>query len=164
MKKGLPTTSSPDDKNFNPILAFESELANNRFKELAIIVALKEVAKQNNLSLKQQVEIFSPAHWNDSPGLGLDKEFEAFKRCGSQGFISVTEKFDFELANKSWYTNHLTFRNKQIYIDAEHIGFTSNQTRKKPFIKPPVFIDNSVNKKSITKKDIRKKQMEMNYD
>ena len=164
MKKGLPTTSSPDDKNFNPILAFESELANNRFKELAIIVALKEVAKQNNLSLKQQVEIFSPAHWNEPPGQNLDKEFEAFKRCGSQGFISITEKFDFELANKSWYTNHLTFRNKQIYIDAEHIGFTSNQTRKKPFIKPPVYIDNSVNKKSITKKDIRKKQMEMNYD
>ena len=164
MKKGLPTTSSPDDKNFNPILAFESELANNRFKELAIIVALKEVAKQNNLSLKQQVEIFSPAHWNEPPGQNLDKEFEAFKRCGSQGFISITEKFDFELANKSWYTNHLTFRNKQIYIDAEHIGFTSNQSYKKPFIKPPVFIDNSVNKKSITKKDIRKKQMEMNYD
>ncbi|MDA9707592.1 hypothetical protein N9U98_01720, partial [Prochlorococcus sp. AH-736-K21] len=96
MKKGLPTTSSPDDKNFNPILAFESELANNRFKELAIIVALKEVAKQNNLSLKQQVEIFSPAHWNEPPGQKLDKEFEAFKRCGSQGFISITEKFDFE--------------------------------------------------------------------
>ena len=152
MKKGLPTTSSPDDKNFNPIVAFDSEIAKNKFKELAIIVALKEVAKQNNLSLKQQVEIFSPAHWNEPPGQKLDKEFEAFKRCGSQGFISITEKFDFELANKSWYTNHLTFRNKQIYIDAEHIGFTSNQTRKKPFIKPPVFIDNSVNKKSITKK------------
>ena len=141
MKKGLPTTSSPDDKNFNPIVAFDSEIANDRFKELAIIFALKEVAKQNNLSLKQQVEIFSPAHWNDSPGLGLDKEFEAFKRCGSQGFISVTEKFDFELANKSWYTNHLTFRNKQIIINPDHIGFTSNQTRKKPFIKPPVYIE-----------------------
>ena len=164
MKKGLSATDSPDEKNFNPILAFDSELVKNRFKELAIIVALKEVAKQNNLSLKQQVEIFSPAHWNEPPGLNLDKQFEAFKRCGSQGFISITEKFDFELANKSWYTNHLTFRNKRIYIDAEHIGFTSNQTRKKPFIKPPVFIDNSVNKKSITKKDIRKKQMEMNYD
>ena len=164
MKKGLSSTDSPDNKNFYSILAFESEVVKDKFKELALIVALKEVAKLNDLSLKQQVEIFSPVHWNNSPGLGLDKEFEAFKRCGSQGFIAITEKFDFELANKSWYTNHLTFRNKQIYIDAEHIGFTSNQTRKKPFIKPPVFIDNSVNKKSITKKDIRKKQMEMNYD
>ena len=164
MKKGLPTTSSPDDKNFNPILAFESELANNRFKELAIIVALKEVAKQNNLSLKQQVEIFSPAHWNEPPGQNLDKQFEAFKRCGSQGFIAITEKFDYELANKSWYTNHLTFRNKQIFIDADHIGFTSNQGHKKTSIKPPIYIDNSVTKKSITKKDIRKKQMEINYD
>ena len=158
MKKGLPTTSSPDDKNFNPILAIHSELANNRFKELAIIVALKEVAKQNNLSLKQQVEIFSPAHWNEPPGQNLDKQFEAFKRCGSQGFIAITEKFDYELANKSWYTNHLTFRNKQIYIDAEHIGFTSNQSYKKPFIKPPIYIDNSVNTKPITKADIRKQQ------
>ena len=164
MKKGLPTTSSPDDKNFNPIVAIHSELANNRLKELAIIVALKEVAEQNDLSLKQQVEVFSPAHWNDSPGLNLDKEFEAFKRCGSQGFISITEKFDSELANKSWYTNHLTFRNKQIFIDAEHIGFKSNQGYKKPFIKPPIYIDSSVTKKSITKKDIRKKQMEKNYD
>ena len=164
MKKGLPTTSSPDDKNFNPIVAFDSEIANDRLKELAIIVALKEVAKQNNLSLKQQVEIFSPAHWNEPPGLNLDKEFEAFKRCGSQGFISITEKFDSELANKSWYTNHLTFRNKQIFIDAEHIGFKSNQGYKKPFIKPPIYIDSSVTKKSITKKDIRKKQMEKNYD
>ena len=164
MKKGLPTTSSPDDKNFNPIVAFDSEIANDRLKELAIIVALKKVAEQNDLSLKQQVEIFSPAHWNDSPGLNLDKEFEAFKRCGSQGFIAITEKFDYELANKSWYTNHLTFRNKQIFIDADHIGFTSNQGHKKPFIKPPIYIDNSVTKKSITKKDIRKKQMEINYD
>ncbi len=164
MKKGLPTTSSPDDKNFNPILAIHSELANNRFKELAIIVALKEVAKQNNLSLKQQVEIFSPAHWNEPPGQKLDKEFEAFKRCGSQGFISITEKFDSELAKKSWYTNHLTFRNRQIIIDPDHIGFKSNQGYKKPFIKPPIYIDNSVNQKSINKKDIRKKLMEKNYD
>ena len=163
MKKGLPTTSSPDEKNFNSILAIHSELANNRLKELAIIVALKEVAKQNNLSLKQQVEIFSPAHRNEPPGQNLDKQFEAIKRCGSQGFISITEKFDYELANKSWYTNHLTFRNKQIFIDADHIGFTSNQGHKKPFIKPPVYIDETV-KKSITKKDIRKKQMEKNYD
>ena len=164
MKKGLPTTSSPDDKNFNPIVPFASELENAKFKELAILFALREVAKQNDLSLKQQVEITSPAHWNISPGLGLDKEFESYKRCGTQGFIAITEKFDRELANKGWYTKHLTYRNKQIYIDAEHIGFTSNQSYKKPFIKPPVYIDNSVNKKSITKKDIRKKQMEMNYD
>jgi len=163
MKKGLPTTSSPDDKNFNSILAIHSELASNRLKELAIIVALKEVAKQNDLSLKQQVEVFSPAHWNDSPGLNLDKEFEAFKRCGSQGFISITEKFDSELANKSWYTHHLSFRNKQIFIDAEHIGFKSNQGYKKPFIKPPVYIDKKI-KKPTTLKDIRKKQMEINYD
>ena len=141
MKKGLSATDSPDEKNFNPILAFDSELVKNRFKELAIIVALKEVAKQNNLSLKQQVEIFSPAHWNEPPGQNLDKEFEAFKRCGSQGFISITEKFDNELGNKGWYTKHLTFRNRQIIIDPDHIGFTSNQTTKKPFIKPPVYIE-----------------------
>ena len=79
MKKGLPTTSSPDDKNFNSILAIHSELASNRLKELAIIVALKEVAKQNNLSLKQQVEIFSPAHWNEPPGLNLDKQLQLLK-------------------------------------------------------------------------------------
>ena len=163
MKKGLSATDSPDDKNFNPILAFESELANKRFKELAIIFALKEVAKQNNLSLKQQVEIFSPAHWNETPGLNLDKEFEAFKRCGSQGFISITEKFDYELGNKGWYTKHLTYRNRQIIIDPDHIGFTSNQTRKKPFIKPPVYIDRTI-KKSITKQDIRKKFMSQNHD
>ena len=142
MKKGLSSTDSPDNKNFNPILAFESEVVKDKFKELALIVALKEVAKQNDLSLKQQVEIFSPKHWNDSPdGLGLDEEFEAFKRCGSQGFIAITEKFDFELANKGWYTKHLTFRNRQIIIDPDHIGFTSNQTTKKPFIKPPVYIE-----------------------
>ena len=163
MKKGLSATDSPDEKNFNPILAFDSELFKDKLKELAIIVALKEVAKQNNLSLKQQVEIFSPALWNEPPGLNLDKEFEAFKRCGSQGFISITEKFDFELANKSWYSNHLSFRNKQIYIDADHVGFKSNQGYKKPFIKPPIYVDKSV-KKSITKKDIRKKFMTQNYD
>jgi len=163
MKKGLSATDSPDDKNFNPIVAIDSELFQNKFKELALIVALKEVAKQNNLSLKQQVEIFSPAHWNDSPGLGLDKEFESYKRCSSQGFIAITEKFDFELANKSWYTNHLTFRNKQIFIDADHIGFKSNQGYKKPFIKPPIYIDKSV-KKSISKKDIRKKFMSQKDD
>ena len=141
MKKGLSSTDSPDNKNFYPILAFESEVVKDKFKELALIVALKEVAKLNDLSLKQQVEIFSPVHWNNSPGLGLDEEFEAFKRCGSQGFISITEKFDFELANKGWYSKHLTFRNRQIIIDPNHIGFTSNQTSKKPFIKPPVYIE-----------------------
>ena len=163
MKKGLSSTDSPDDKNFNPILAFESEVVKNKFKELALIVALKEVAKLNDLSLKQQVEIYSPAHWNDSPGLKLDKEFESYKRCGSQGFIAITEKFDFELANKCWYTNHLRFRNKQIYIDADHIGFKSNQSYKKQFIKPPVYIDKKI-KKPRTLKDIHKKQMEINYD
>ena len=164
MKKGLPTTSSPDDKNFNPIVAFESEIAKDKFKELALIVALKQVAEQNDLSLKQQVEIYSPKHWNDVPtGLVLGEEFEAFKRCGSQGFIAITEKFDFELANKCWYTNHLTFRNKQIFIDADHIGFTSNQSSKKQFIKPPIYIDKKI-KKPRTLKDIHKKQMEINYD
>jgi len=113
MKKGLPP-SSPNDKNNNFILAFEPKVVKDSFKELAIIVALKEVAKQNNLSIRQQVEIYSPAHWNDSPGLGLDKEFEAFKRCGVQGFIATTQKFDYELASQGWYSNHLTFRNKQI--------------------------------------------------
>ena len=142
MKKGLPP-SSPNDKINNLILAFEPKVVKDSFKELAIIVALKEVAKQNNLSIRQQVEIYSPAHWNDSPppGLGLDKEFEAFKRCGVQGFISITEKFDYKLASQGWYSKHLTFRNKQITIDPDHIGFTSNQTTKKPFIKPPIYIE-----------------------
>ena len=130
MKKGLPTTSSPDEKNFNPIVAFDSEIAKNKFKELAIIVALKEVAEQNHLTLKQQVEIFSPAHWNEPPGQNLDKQFEAFKRCGSQGFIAITEKFDYELANKCWYTEHLTFKNKQIIIDPETSDFTSNKWKR----------------------------------
>ena len=146
------------------IYEYESPQCKERLKMLAILAAVSEIAKTNNLSLKQKVEIYSPTHWNNSPGQNLDKEFEAFKRCGSQGFISITEKFDSELANKSWYTNHLTFRNKQIFIDAEHIGFKSNQGYKKPFIKPPIYIDSSVTKKSITKKDIRKKQMEKNYD
>ena len=163
MKKGLPTTSSPDDKNFNPIVAIESEVVKDKFRELALFFALREVAEQNDLSLKQQVEITSPAHWNISPGLGFDDEFEAFKRCGSQGFIAITEKFDFVLADKGWYTKHLRFRNKQIIIDPDHIGFTSNQTTKKPFIKPPIYIDSTV-KKSITKKDIRKKQIKDQHD
>ena len=162
MKKGLPP-SSPNDKNNNSILAFEPKVVKDSFKELAIIVALKEVAKQNNLSIRQQVEIYSPAHWNDSPGLLLDKEFEAFKRCGVQGFLSTTEKFDIELAEKSWYSNHLTFRNKQIIIDPDHIGFTSNQGYKKQFIEPPVYIDKKI-KKPKTLKDIHKIQMEINYE
>ena len=163
MKKEPLTTSDSDDKNFNPIVAIDSELFKNKFKELALTVALKELAKLNDLSLKQQVEITSPAHWNISPGLGLDEEFEAFKRCGSQGFISITEQFDFELANKKWYSKHCRFRNKQIIINPDHIGFTSNQTTKKPFIKTPVYIDKTV-KKSITKKDIRKKQIKDQHD
>ena len=80
-----------------------------------------------------------------------------------KGFIAITEKFDFELANKGWYSKHLTFRNRQIIIDPDHIGFTSNQTSKKPFIKPPIYIDNTV-KKTITKKDIRKKFMSQKND
>ena len=165
MKKGLSSTDSPDNKNFNPILAFESEVAKDKFKELAIIVAYKELAQQNDLSLRQQAEIISPAIWNDSPPpeLGLDKEWEAFKRCGSQGFIAITEKFDFELAKKGWYYKHLTLRNKQIIIDPDHIGFTSNQTTKKQFIKTPIYIDKTLTKKSIDKKDIRKKFMSQNY-
>ena len=141
MKKGLPTTDSPDDKINNFILAFEPDVVKDKFRELALFFALKELAEQNDLSIKQQVEITSPAHWNDSPppGLGLDKEFEAFKRCGSQGFISITEKFDYKLASQGWYLKHLTFRNKQITIDPDHIGFTSNQTTKKPFIKTPIY-------------------------
>ena len=134
MKKGLPTTSSPNNKNFDPIVPFESELENAKWKELAIIVAYKELAQQNDLSLRQQAEIISPAHWNDSPPpeLGLDKEFEAFKRCGSQGFIAITEKFDPELANKGWYYKHLTLKNKQIIIDPETSDFTSNQWKRRP--------------------------------
>ena len=132
MKKGLSSTDSPDNKNFYSILAFESEVVKDKFKELALIVALKEVAKQNDLSLKQQVEIFNPAHWNEPPGQNLDKEFEAFKRCGSQGFIAITEKFDPELANKGWYYKHLTLKNKQIIIDPETSDFTSNQWKRRP--------------------------------
>ena len=165
MKKGQPTTSCPDDKNFNSIVPFESELENAKWKELAIIVAYSELAQQNDLSLRQQSEIITPSHWNDIPPteLGLNEEWEAFKRCGSQGFIAITEKFDFELANKGWYTKHLTFRNRQIIIDPDHIGFKSNQGYKKPFIKPPVYIDKKI-KKPKTLKDIHKKQMEINYD
>ena len=165
MKKGLPTTDSPNDKINNFILAFEPDVVKDKLKETAFIFALRELAKQNDLSFRQQVEIYSPAHWNDSPppGLGLDKEFEAFKRCGVQGFIATTEKFDYELAKKSWYSNHLTFRNKQIIIDPDHIGFTSNQGYKKQFIKPPVYIDKKI-KKPKTLKDIHKIQMEINYD
>ena len=62
MKKGLSSTDSPDDKNFNPIVPFESELENAKFKELAILFALREVARQNDLSLKQQSEIINPQH------------------------------------------------------------------------------------------------------
>ena len=166
MKKGLSSTDSPDDKNINSILAFESEVVKDKFKELAIIVALEEIAKQNDFSFRQQIEIYSPTHWNYSPPpvLGLDEEFEAFKRCGSQGFIAITEKFDYKLASEGWYSKHLTFRNKQIIIDPNHIGFTSNQGYKKPFIKPPVYVDKTVKKKSINKKDIRKKFMTQNYD
>ena len=165
MKKGLSSTDSPDDKNINSILAFESEVVKDKFKELAIIFALKEIAKQNDLSIRQQVEIYSPTHWNDVPtGLVLGEEFEAFKRCGSQGFIGITEKFDLELANKSWYTNHLSFRNKQIIIDPDHIGFKCNQGYKKPFIKTPIYVDKSISKKSINKKDVRKKFMSQNYE
>ena len=52
MKKGLPTTDSPDDKINNFILAFEPKVVKDSFKELAIIVALKELAEQNNLSFR----------------------------------------------------------------------------------------------------------------
>ena len=154
MKKGLSSTDSPEEKNFNLIVeqTLNSELFLDKFKELALIVALKEVAKINDLSLKQQVEIYSPSHWNDSPGLNLDKEFEAFKRCGCQGFISISEKFDLELANKNWYSNHLTFRNKQIIIDADHIGFKSNQGYKKTFIKAPVYVEKNIEKESKNKR------------
>ena len=131
MKKGLSSTDSPDNKNFYSILAFESEVVKDKFKELAILFALRELGQQNDLSLKQQSAIFSPAHWNDAPGQNLDKEFEAFKRCGSQGFIAITEKFDPELANKGWYYKHLTFRNKQIIIDPETSNFTSNQWKRR---------------------------------
>ena len=64
MKKGLSATDSPDEKNFNPILAFDSELFKDKLKELAIIVALKEVAKQNNLSLKDSIKIEIPENLN----------------------------------------------------------------------------------------------------
>ena len=99
-------------------------------KIYAVMLACSIVANDNGLTPKQQIEIYNPAHWNDSPGQKLDKEFEAFKRCGSQGFISITEKFDHELANKGWYSKHLTFKNKKIIIDPDHIGFTSNNYRR----------------------------------
>ena len=94
---------------------------------LTLISATSVIAKNNNLSLRQQIEIYSPTHWNiDITSDALNQEFEAFKRCGSQGFISITEKFDYDLAVKNWYSTHLAFRNKQIIIDPDHIGFTSN--------------------------------------
>ena len=109
------------------IYEFESPQSKDRLKVICLILAVDQVAKKNNLSLKQQVEIYSPSYWNiDITDDALNEEFEAFKRCGSQGFISITEGFDYDLAVKNWYSTHLDLRNRQIIIDPDHIGFTSN--------------------------------------
>tara|TARA_A100000164_G_scaffold290995_1_gene264356 strand:+ start:117 stop:653 length:537 start_codon:yes stop_codon:yes gene_type:complete len=149
-KKRLNTPILDEFQGIESIYEFESPQSKDRLKVICLILAVDQVAKNNNLSLKQQVEIYSPSHWNiDITDDALNEEFEAFKRCGSQGFISITESFDYDLAVKNWYSTHLALRNRQIIIDPDHIGFTSNQTIKKPFINPPIYIDKKLENKRI---------------
>jgi len=71
MKKGLPTTSSPDDENFNPIVPIpyeeieDSEAFKEKFKLLALTVACKKVAEKNYLTLEQQMNIWIPKAWRE---------------------------------------------------------------------------------------------------
>ena len=126
-KKRLNTTILDEFQGIESIYEFESPQCKDRLKVICLILAIDQVAESNNLSLKQQVEIYSPSHWNiDITSDALNEEFEAFKRCGSQGFVAITEKFDYDLAVKNWYSTHLVFRNRQIIIDPDHLGFTSN--------------------------------------
>ena len=56
------------------------------------------------------------------------KEWESFQRCGAGGFISIAEKFDEQLAEQGWYSQHLT---KSLpVIDPETSDFTSNRYKK----------------------------------
>ena len=53
------------------------------------------------------------------------KEWESFQRCGAGGFISIAEKFDEQLAEKGWYSQHLT---KSLpVIDPDKSDFKSNR-------------------------------------
>ena len=141
-KKRLNTSILDEFQGIESIYEFESPQSKDRLKVICLILAVDQVAKNNNLSLKQQVEIYSPSHWNiDITDDALNEEFEAFKRCGSQGFIPITESFDYDLAVKNWYTTHLALRNRQIIIDPNHIGFTSNQNLKKEQYNPHIYIE-----------------------
>jgi len=56
------------------------------------------------------------------------KEWESFQRCGAGGFISIAEKFDEQLAEKGWYSQHLT---KSLpVIDPDKSDFKSNRYNK----------------------------------
>ena len=56
------------------------------------------------------------------------KEWESFQRCGAGGFISIAEKFDEQLAEKGWYSQHLT---KSLpVVDPETSSFKSNRYNK----------------------------------
>ena len=57
------------------------------------------------------------------------KEWESFQRCGAGGYISIAEKFDEELAEKGWYSQHLT---KSLpVIEPETSSFNSNKYKTK---------------------------------
>ena len=56
------------------------------------------------------------------------KEWESFQRCGAGGYISIAEKFDEQLAEQGWYSQHLT---KSLpVIDPETSDFNSNRYKK----------------------------------
>ena len=56
------------------------------------------------------------------------KEWESFQRCGAGGYISIAEKFDEQLAEKGWYSQHLT---KSLpVVDPETSSFKSNRYNK----------------------------------
>ena len=56
------------------------------------------------------------------------KEWESFQRCGANSFISIAEKFDEQLAEQGWYSQHLT--KSLSVIDPETSYFTSNRYNK----------------------------------
>ena len=57
------------------------------------------------------------------------KEWESFQRCGAGGYISIAEKFDEQLAEKGWYSQHLT---KSLpVIEPETSSFNSNKYKTK---------------------------------
>ena len=59
------------------------------------------------------------------------KEWESFQRCGAGGFISIAEKFDEQLAEKGWYSQHLT---KSLpVIEPETSSFNSNSYKTRLF-------------------------------